>query len=58
MNITSILLPRFGTLEVLIITFSYPVKIKMKKIINDTLIPWTNAYYTKQNADTNLLNGV
>lgn len=33
MNIPSILLPRLDTLEVRIVTFSYPVKIKMKKAI-------------------------
>lgn len=38
MNIPSILLPRLETLEVRIVTFSYPVKMKMKTTIDDVFI--------------------
>lgn len=58
MNIPSILLSRLGSLEVRIITFSYPVKIKMKTTIYDVFISWTNAYYAEQVEDNNLLKCV
>lgn len=38
MNIPSILLPRLETLEVRIVTFSYPLKMKMKTKIDDVFI--------------------